>query len=569
MSRELPLIELAMGTIGAAAAAALVVEYGVGVSPQLAARLHTYQLAAAWLFCVLQALKLAFVRRPGHYLSRRWLDFVLVSALAFQLLSARALEATPEFEYLLRHGAPAPLAATSLALVQAYFAAVGVLRSSLLQSLLFKLRLHPAQTVMLSFVALIAAGTAALKLPRALAAGQSLTVGEALFTAVSAACVTGLSVVDTGRTFSMTGQVILLVLMQAGGLGILTLTAFAAVLGGELLGSQARALGSIFEAQSLREVRAMVLKIVSLTLAVEALGAMLLYRELETHVADPSLRAFHAVFHSVSAFCNAGFALYPDSLARFAGDAGTMATFCALIVAGSLGYPVMSRLPATAARLLSGRWRETPDHDRVVLTATALLVAGGAGAFFVLERNGLLAGRQLSQAIWESIFIPITTRTCGFQTFDLGTLAGPSLALLLGLMMIGGAPASSAGGLKVTAAALLLSRAAATAGWRPAWHDEGAWEKARLVIAGVVAAAAASSVALILFEDGPPRRLVFEAVSAVGTVGLSMGATSELGPAGRVVAMAGMFMGRVGPACLALSWALRHPHRRPDSVMVG
>ena len=575
--RGLRALDAGMLAIGAAATAALLAEYGFGVTGEAARLLHVGEFLGAYLFCFLQVAKLALAPSASRYLRRNWFEFSLIAVITFQLFAAKGLETAPEYVYLSRHGSPAPLAAASLMLAQLYFLAVGAVQSTFLQRCLMRLHLRPAGTMALSFAATIAVVTLGLLLPTASAPGRAVSWVDALFTATSAVCVTGLTVVDTGTAFSALGQCVVLAGIQIGGLGILTLTAFAAVFSGEgLLGREARDIGFLMEARNVKDLRRVVINVVVLTFVVEAAGAALLYRPMGWYVADPFLRAFYAIFHSISAFCNAGFGLFPDNLGRFRSSTLAMAAFMLLITGGSLGFAVLRDLPRTIGRLFSGRWRAVPRHTRVVLTMYAALVVLGALAFYLLERDGLMRGMSAEENLLNSIFIPVTARTCGFQTFDLGALRAVSAWLIIALMWVGGAPGSTAGGFKVTVLAVLLAQLRAKLTGRPCSLDgrpldRALLEKSRLVFGGITAALAVAAAVLMMLAGGAVVPLVFEAASAVGTVGLSMGITAGLTAPAKLLLVAAMFAGRVLPACLVLRWLARNPDVQlgEDPVGVG
>ncbi|MBI4422909.1 MAG: hypothetical protein HY554_04245 [Elusimicrobia bacterium] len=569
-------VNAAMALAAVAALGVLIAEYGFDLGPGVVESLHAAEAAAAYLFCALQLSKLFLVARPLQLLRRSGFEFALLFLLGFQLLAAAGLEGAPEHAYLSRHGNPAPLAAATVLFVQGYVLAVAGLRSTWLQDALFRLRLHPAQTLLASFVVLIAGGTALLCLPNASAEGRSIGLLDALFTAASAACVTGLSTVDIGSRFSTLGQCVILALIQIGGLGILTLTAAAALVGGRGLGSQAREVGRLLEVETVPQIRRLLMKVLGLTFGIEALGAALLYAPMVSRLDDPFVGGFYAIFHSVSAFCNAGFGLFPDSLAPFRGHSAAMATFSALIVAGGLGAPVLERLPRAVLSALRGRWREIPRHARVVLGASLLLTLGGGACFWLLERGGRLAGSTPEEAFWGSLFLSITARTAGFDVGRTAALGGPSVALLVALMFVGGSPASTAGGVKTTSLAVawawlrsrLSGRAPRLAGRPLQAGEEG---RVRWVLAGMGGLALGSLLLLALFEGRADGGLLFEAVSALGTVGLSLDVTPTLSAGGKLVIILTMLFGRVGPACLVLTWALRHPDVKTgaDPISVG
>lgn len=570
-------LDAAMGAAAATALGCLVAEYGFHHEPARLEALHAAETGAAVVFCALQFLKLFFVPRPIRFLWRRRFDFMLLFILGFQFLAAAWMMDAPEAIYLSRHGTPAPLAAATVLLIQIYFLATAGLHSALLQRLLLRLRLHPAQTTLVSFLALIAAGTALLCLPKSSAPGRATSLLDAAFTATSAACVTGLGVVDTGTHFSLLGQCVILGLIQVGGLGILTFTAFAALLSGRgLPGGEAHEISRLLEVDTLPEIRRALAAVFGLTLLIEALGAACLYPAMTGRVGDGFVAAYYAVFHAVSAFCNAGFALFPDSVHSFKSDSLAMASLCGLILAGSLGTGVLQALPRSAWLTARLRWAEIPRHARVVLAVNALLLTGGTAAFWALERNASMAGWDTEAALWGSIFPAVTARTCGYEIGTTAALGGPALALMFALMIVGGSPGSTAGGIKTTALAINWAALVGRLRGRPpvlAGKPLQAVETGRAawVAAGMFAVLGVGTLLIQAVEGGADIRLAFEAVSAVGTVGLSMGVTPELSSAGKSVIILLMILGRVGPACLVLTWALRHPAIRPgrDSVLVG
>jgi trk system potassium uptake protein TrkH len=307
-----------------------------------------------------------------------------------------------------------------------------------------------------------------------------------------------------------------------------------------------------------------------ITVTVEVLGALALYpsmvRAPDGHVLATSERAFYALFHAVSAFCNAGFGLYPDNLMRFVGSPGVNLTLVALITLGGLGFPVVTSLldwKLWRARGARGAWRFLPVHTRVVLLASAALVVGGALAWLVLEWNHSLAGLSWGQRLWASLFQSVSLRTAGFNTVDFTRLGTPMLLLSLVLMFIGGSPGGTAGGVKTTTVAVLAFTFRALLRNRPEVDALG-----RSVPAATVYRASAVALisllllfgltfALICVEPNLPfRDVLFEAVSAFGTVGLSTGVTPQLSAAGQVVVCLQMFVGRLGPFTLALAVGL-------------
>ncbi|NLO91468.1 MAG: potassium transporter TrkH [Elusimicrobia bacterium] len=566
-------IETAMSVLGLSVMAALVAEYGFGWAPAASGAAHAAEFAAAYLFCALQALKLFAVPSALRYLARNWLDFTLVFLMLFQLAAGFGVQGSAEYQYLLDEGSKLPLASISLVFVQCYFLAVAVLESPLLHRLLLRLKLSPAPLLAASFLLLIAGGTLLLKLPRAAAHGAELSWVDALFTAASAACVTGLTTVDPGSSFSALGQFALLCLIQLGGLGILSFTAFIAIFSGESL-SEAAPLKELFDADNLAELRTFILRLVGVAFLAEAAGAALLYQALAPQVADPFLRFFHALFHSVSAFCNAGFSLYRDNMHSLRGDLTAMSTLMALMLAGAIGYPILVYLPRTLSRAARGKFSKVSAHIKTVLAANFILIAGGGLLFLLCENGGLLSGMSLRQRLLAALFMPVTARTTGFQIFDLGGLGLFSVIVLITLMFIGGAPASAAGGLKVTGAAALWARFRSlfTGSREMSVFGErlgsGVVSKAALIAALLAVSALSASVLVWLLEPVTYAQALFEAVSAVCTVGLSMGITSSLSAASKLVLIACMFLGRVGPVLVVLLYNSGH-EQKDEAVILG
>lgn len=430
---------------------------------------------------------------------------------------------------------------------------------------------RPIALLCLSFALTIAVGTAALLPPASSAPGRSTDLLTALFMATSATCVTGLGVVDVGSHFSRFGQWVLLVLIQVGGLGITTITTALALTFRSQLSQRAHgALLEIVEEETVTGLRRLILSIVGITLAVEAAGALLLYPMLSTGADGqplaPAERAFHAVFHAVSAFCNAGFGLYPDSLARFVGHPGVNVVVSTLIVLGGLGFPVMMtllRVDRWWRHGLRGGWALVPVHARVVLVTTAGLLASGMGAFLVLEWNRSLASLSLGERLLAATFQSVTLRTAGFATVDFALLGTPMVLVCLAFMFVGGSPGGTAGGVKTTTVAVLAFTFRALLRRRQDVEVYGrsipAANVYRAAAVAVISLGLLFALALLLLMVEPAlpfERVLFEAVSAFGTVGLTMGLTPSLGAAGQLVVCALMFAGRLGPFTLAVAAGL-------------
>lgn len=432
-------------------------------------------------------------------------------------------------------------------------------------------RLTPPQLFVGSFALLVSLGTLGLKLIPGLYTGRPLSWLDAAFTATSAVCVTGLTVVDTGTHFTLRGQAFLLALVQLGGLGVLTLTSLVLIaLGGRLsLRQEALSAGTPLEVGHHRlNPRRLLRDVVLFTLAFEAAGAGLLYFLWVPRLGWEGA-AWPAVFHSVNAFCNGGFSTFGDSLASFRGSPPTLLVISALIVVGGLGFLTMEELYLRRKARRQKRVFRLSLHSRLVLVTTAVLLVTPWPLFAWLEWDAALGGMGAGDKLSNALFLSVTPRSGGFLAVDhaRATEAGNFLTILL--MAVGGSPGGTAGGLKTTTVALLAilawSRfrgAELGTAWGRSLRKETTDRAVGLFVIAFVAVTA-GILALTVTERGTPHGgfldRMFEAVSAFNTVGLSMGLTPHLSPAGRVLVILLMFLGRVGPLALAAALAVRAP----------
>jgi len=447
--------------------------------------------------------------------------------------------------------------------------------------------LHPSVLLAVSFAGAILVGTLLLWLP-ASTAGPRLSPLEALFTATSAVCVTGLIVVDTGSRFSPFGQGVILALIQAGGLGIMTFALFATLLLGRRISFRHRLVlqDSLHHSPS-AGLKSLLLHVVSFTLLIELAGAALLWLRWRRDFPDSAV--YVSVFHAVSAFCNAGFSVFSDSLSAYRADLLVNAVVSGLIVVGGLGFLVSLELrDQLIARLRGERPAPLSLHARLVVTVTGALLAWGFLGFLLFEWDNLLRGLAPGEALLSAWFQSVTPRTAGFNTVDYGHATAATLYLTVFLMFIGASPGSTGGGIKTTSCGLIVAlfrarwrgRGRATAFRRTVPHE--AMDRAvALTLLSLVLVA--SSVLVLTFVEqrfapanssGPPfLGLLFETVSAFGTVGLSTGITAALSPVGKLIIIVMMFVGRVGPLTVALAAGHSEEKGRiryaEENVMVG
>jgi trk system potassium uptake protein TrkH len=411
---------------------------------------------------------------------------------------------------------------------------------------------HPARFLVVTFAALCLGGTVVLALPVSAASGQGLPLLDAAFTAVSAVCVTGLTVLDTPSVFAPFGQAAIAALIQLGGLGIMTFSTAAMRLFGQRMSLRYEGMvASMMSAQDRGRLHDAARQILVLTAATEAIGALLLAALFWQH-GDPLGQAlWRGLFTAISAFCNAGFALQTTNLMPYQAEPAVLHVVGLLIIAGSLSPAAVAALPD-----LLGQRGRVGVQIKLALVTTAVLLAGGAVLVLAMEWDNTLAPLSVLDRIHNAWFQSITLRTAGFNSIDLTALRPETLSIMIIWMFIGGNPGSTAGGIKtVTAAVMFLAvvaairgRSHATAFGRRITH-KSVYRAAAVATLGVVIVLSAF-VALQVTQAMSSHLAIFEVVSALATVGLTIGATPLLDEVGKVIIMGCMFMGRVGPLTL-------------------
>ena len=413
----------------------------------------------------------------------------------------------------------------------------------------------PALLVVASFVTAICLGTILLTFPAATEAPGSVAFVDALFTATSAICVTGLIVVDTPTVYSFFGEAVILGLIQVGGLGIMVLSTFGTLLiGGELGLRGEQALDSLLGGRGAKNAYQLTIFIVLSTLAIEFIGAIFLGIAFYPHASGLTETIWKAVFHAVSAFCNAGFALQTNSIELLSGDPFALSIFAVLIVSGGLGFGVLAGL----WRWTRGQNKRLSVQSKLALASTLFLIVTGTIVIAPVEWNGALSDSGTVDGFFNALFHSITLRTAGFNSIDMSQFRSATVFFFVIFMVIGGSPGSTAGGLKTTTAAILLGgvRASASGYNRVTFFGRRISQQLVYRSASIavlyVAIAMGGLFLLLLTQTGSFEALFFEAFSAIGTVGLSLGATSELDIVGKILVSMMMFVGRVGPLTVAL-----------------
>jgi trk system potassium uptake protein TrkH len=412
---------------------------------------------------------------------------------------------------------------------------------------------QPARLLVITFLALCLLGTLLLGLPLSSTRPAGISLVNAAFTAVSAVCVTGLIVLDTPVDFTGFGQAAILLLIQLGGLGIMTFsTAALGLLGRRLSLRYEGAVVSALSVQGRHELFRDLRRLLTITFSAELIGTAVLSSLFAVEGDAPRQALWRGLFTSVSAFCNAGFALQSDNLIGYQRNPGILHAVALLIIIGGLSPAVVAALPDLM------RGRRVPVQIKLAVVSTLALLAGGAIAVTAIEWNSTLANLSFFDRLHNGWFQSVTLRTAGFNSIDIAAVHGSVLTLMMVWMFIGGSPGGTAGGIKTTTAALLaLAVAAAVRGrwdvtvFRRRIATETVYKAAAIATLGF-STALLSLVALQLTQDLPGAEAPFEVISALGTVGLSIGATARLDEVGKILIMATMFAGRVGPLTLFL-----------------
>ncbi len=452
-----------------------------------------------------------------------------------------------------------------------------------LSHMIFK---SPARMSILGFMVLIVFGNLLLMLPVA-TPGDGMGFVDALFMSTSASCVTGLTVADTGKDLSLFGQMVILIQIQIGGLGIMTVsTLFLMMMRRRPTLTGHALIKDTFTFGEGRQSAVSVIKSVFLLCFVmEGVGAAAVFLKIWPEFGW-SRGLYIAVFHAVSAFCNAGFSLFSDNLTRFQNDGFLNMVFCILIITGGLGFVVITEVKD---KILSknGNHKGLSLHTKIVLSATVILIAAGTLAIFFMEYNNTLALLSPANRLAAAFFQSVTARTAGFNTIAIGDLANETLFLMIILMFIGASPGSCGGGVKTTTITglVLLGFSRLRGLEKPRIFrrtlTEASVSKAASIVMISVAVVALAFMALLIFELGRlPHthtramfpELLFETVSAFGTVGLSTGITQGLSNTGKLIITLLMFIGRLGPLVIALAVSRKQTGRfqyAEENIMIG
>ncbi len=564
---------------GITALAGLIAEYGFYLSYADEARLQRFDLLILFVFVLHYFLKIALVKDRLLYLKQHWFQAVLVvvilSETAF-IINTLGFSLVKRFFF--------DINVRAIAKITIIWAQILIVLSLIHGSVAYNrkivsLKFHPAQLLLFSFVFVILTGSALLSLPRAISPGESLSYLDALFTSTSATCVTGLVVVDTGTHFTFIGQLIILALIQIGALGIMTLASFFALFFRQGISIRERAvLGEMMNIDSLSMINRTLKQIVTITFSVEAVGALLLFLFWNKAEWNFNERLYQSVFHSVSAFCNAGFSLNKDSLVSFNDNYPVLLTIAALIIIGGLGFVVIAELTGLK---LSNRYKEKTVkrwsvQTKLVLLISSILIFGGTILFYLVEPGN---GRPVHDLI-QAFFSSVTARTAGFNSVDFVSISVPASMLIMMLMFIGASPGSAGGGIKTTTIGVLFGSLLMTISGRNriVMFKKNitftVLNRALVVFAFSITIILFSTFILTITEPFPFLDLLFEEISAFATVGLSRGITASLSEAGKMVLILSMLIGRIG--AMTMAFAITAPKEQvkveyptEKSIMIG
>ena len=450
---------------------------------------------------------------------------------------------------------------------------------------------NPALMMATGFAVIIFIGGLLLLLPRSIAAGANLSVVDAFFVSTSAVCVTGLSPVDISTTFTIDGQLIILALIQIGGLGVMTITSFFALfyMGNTNLYSQL-AVKNMIGTDTWNSLLSTLFYILGFTFSIEMIGAAFIWLSVHSTLEmTMQEEVYFAIFHSISAFCNAGFSTLSNNLGNpsFMGINSLYVIISVLVILGGIGFPILMNLKCAlfynVRRLFNKDYRQylrvTTINTKIVLATTVLLVLSTV-AFALIEWNGAFAGMTTWEKIVQSFFHASVPRTAGFNSVDMGSFSNIGILVFMILMWIGGASQSTAGGIKVNTIAVAWANFMSVIRERKSvviLKREVSQESVQRATATVFASILVILLAFIILlatEPGlTPKQLLFEVVSAVGTVGSSLNATAYLTTAGKIIVSLLMFVGRVGLIVVAMSFVKKKGQERfsypKDNVIIN
>jgi trk system potassium uptake protein TrkH len=535
---------------GVIAFISLLLKYGFHLSEGMIVNLLILDEIIAAFFVITLLIKFFISDTKWQYVKQYPFEFGLLILFIISIVFEEIVS-VEEPHVLIRRATTHSFIKLYFVIIQVYIVVNGIITLAKTREKWLFFSLNPARILMSSYVFVIVAGMIMLKLPKATYSGISWI--DAFFTSTSAVCITGLSTVNISRIFTAEGQLVIMLLIQLGGLGIITLTSFIALFiqQGFRLRDQI-IVQEILDNENLSSLSSILKAIVSITFVSELIGAIGLYFSWKNLGLSEFDRIFSAVFHSVSAYCNAGFSIFANGFetAGYQFNSISLITIMLLIVFGGLGFYTYSDI-LHIGEIKMIRKKGLTMQSKIILIGTATLILVGAGLIWATQYNqwkGLPVGDQ----VLKSFFLSITSRTAGFSVVHIGSLTIPSLMIVILLMYIGGAPNSTSGGIKITTIATLVATVRTFV--RGKTRVEVGWNTIPMRTvrrAFIVFSVSIFLIFIVLFvlswtEDQTFFDLLFEIISAFGTVGLSRGITPDLTVTGKILIAFVMFAGRIG-----------------------
>ena len=535
---------------GIVAFVSLFLKYGFHLSDRSIANLLILDEIIAAVFILTLLVKFIISDTKWEYVKQSPFEFGLLLLFIVSIVFEEIIS-IEEPHYLIRRATTHSFIKLYFVIIQIYIVINGIITLAKTQEKWLFFSLNPARILMLSYVFVIVAGLLMLKLPKATYSGISWI--DALFTSTSAVCITGLSTVNISQVFTIEGQIIILLLIQLGGLGIITLTSFIAlfIAQGFRLKDQI-IVQEILDNENLSSLSSILKAIVAITFVSELIGAIGLYFSWSNLGLPEFERIFNAVFHSVSAYCNAGFSTFSNGFetAGYPFSSFSLILIMLLIVFGGLGFYTYSDIFGIGEVKMNRRHGLTLQ-SKTILAGTFFLILFGAGMIWVTQ-HAQWKSLSMGEQVMRSFFMSITSRTAGFSIVSVGELAVPTLMIIILLMYIGGAPNSTSGGIKMTSVRILLASLRTFINGKTrveiGWNTVPMRTVRRVFIVFTVSIILIFTVMFVMSwtEDHSFIDILFEIVSAFGTVGLSRGITPDLSVTGKLMISLVMFAGRIG-----------------------
>ncbi|MBZ0198465.1 MAG: hypothetical protein K8H86_01260 [Ignavibacteriaceae bacterium] len=533
----------------------IVIEYGFRVSHAEIRLLHYISMAVVFIFVLYQFIQLYIIKEKLAHIKQHKFEYFIISFILVEFFLSLI-----DLSLIKQIGSALDL--KDITFLYIVFAHVYIILGIVIRGLRYNMkilqsRLHPTRIFILSFLVTILTGALLLMLPASTVSGK-INFIDALFTSTSAVCVTGLITVDTATYFTTFGQIIIMLLFQTGGLGLMTFTTFFAIFLSGGLGIRERILlHDLLNEENIGAITRVLVYLLVTTFVIEIVGAMLLFQSIHTKFDSIYAAAFNSLFHSVSAFCNAGFSLFTLNLMDPSVQHNYLflSVISFLIILGGLGFPtIFGFFTKKTTRTSFGKIKITLNlQNSIVIFMTLFLIVGGTILFYLLENSNTLTGLNELDKWFQSYFQSVTTRTAGFNSLNISQLTVPTSIMFLFLMFVGAGPGGTAGGIRVTTFAIIVASV-----WSIIREQRQVKIGNRSIPNEIVVRSLLKMFMTILFitlvlfgltffEDKSLLDLAFECFSAFGTVGLSRGITPMLTVPGKLGIIILMFIGRIGP----------------------